>query len=46
LSTRQAAAELTGGLGDETGWRINDQTAGAWCFCDPSLALFLIETPL
>ena len=43
LSTRQAAAQLTGGQGDETGWRINDQTAGAWGFRDPSLALFLIE---
>ena len=37
LSTRQAAAELTGGQGDETGWRIYDH---------PSLALFLIEMPL
>ena len=43
LSTHQAAAQLTGGQGDETGWRINDQTAGAWGFRDPSLALFLIE---
>jgi hypothetical protein len=29
--------------GDETGWRINGQTAWAWCFRDPKLALFLIE---
>jgi hypothetical protein len=29
--------------GDETGWRINGQTAWAWCFRDPSLALFLID---
>jgi Transposase IS66 family/zinc-finger binding domain of transposase IS66 len=29
--------------GDETGWRINGQTAWAWCFRDPKLALFLID---
>jgi len=29
--------------GDETGWRINGQTAWAWCFRDPKLAIFLIE---
>jgi hypothetical protein len=29
--------------GDETGWRINGQTAWAWCFRDPKLALYLIE---
>jgi transposase len=29
--------------GDETGWRINGQTAWAWCFRDPHLALFLID---
>jgi hypothetical protein len=29
--------------GDETGWRINGQPAWAWCFRDPSLALFLID---
>jgi hypothetical protein len=29
--------------GDETGWRINGQIAWAWCFRDPSLALFLID---
>jgi hypothetical protein len=29
--------------GDETGWRINGQTAWAWCFRDPQLALFLID---
>jgi hypothetical protein len=29
--------------GDETGWRINGQTAWAWCFRDPSLAVFLID---
>ena len=29
--------------GDETGWRINGQTAWAWCFRDPRLALFLID---
>lgn len=29
--------------GDETGWRINGQTAWAWCFRDPQLAIFLIE---
>ena len=29
--------------GDETGWRINDQPAWAWCFRDPRLALFLID---
>lgn len=29
--------------GDETGWRINGKTAWAWCFRDPSLALFLID---
>jgi hypothetical protein len=29
--------------GDETGWRINGQTAWVWCFRDPSLALFLID---
>lgn len=29
--------------GDETGWRINGQTAWAWCFRDPRLAIFLIE---
>lgn len=28
---------------DETGWRINGQTAWVWCFRDPSLALFLID---
>jgi hypothetical protein len=28
---------------DETGWRINGQTAWAWCFRDPRLALFLID---
>jgi hypothetical protein len=27
----------------ETGWRINGQPAWAWCFRDPSLALFLID---
>lgn len=29
--------------GDETSWRINGQTAWAWCFRDPTLALFLID---
>jgi len=29
--------------GDETGWRINGQLAWAWCFRDPTLALFLID---
>lgn len=29
--------------GDETGWRIDGQTAWAWCFRDPRLALFLID---
>ncbi len=29
--------------GDETGWRISGQTAWAWCFRDPRLALFLID---
>src|SRR3954452_21690441 len=29
--------------GDETGWRINGQTAWAWCFRDPRLALYLID---
>jgi hypothetical protein len=29
--------------GDETGWRINGQRAWAWCFCDPKLAIFLID---
>jgi hypothetical protein len=29
--------------GDETGWRINGQAAWAWCFRDPTLALFLID---
>jgi hypothetical protein len=29
--------------GDETGWRINGQSAWVWCFRDPSLALFLID---
>jgi Transposase IS66 family/zinc-finger binding domain of transposase IS66 len=29
--------------GDETGWRINGQTAWAWCFRDPQLAVFLID---
>lgn len=29
--------------GDETGWRINGQTAWAWCFRDPRLAIFLID---
>jgi transposase len=29
--------------GDETGWRLNGQTAWAWCFRDPRLALFLID---
>ncbi len=29
--------------GDETGWRINGQTAWAWCVRDPSLALFLSD---
>jgi transposase IS66 family protein/transposase IS66-like protein len=29
--------------GDETGWRLNGQTAWAWCFRDPRLAIFLIE---
>jgi hypothetical protein len=30
--------------GDETGWRINGKTAWVWCFRDPSLALFLIDS--
>ena len=29
--------------GDETGWRLNGQPAWAWCFRDPTLALFLID---
>jgi transposase len=29
--------------GDETGWRINGQGAWAWCFRDPTLAIFLID---
>jgi hypothetical protein len=29
--------------GDETGWRLNGQTAWAWCFRDPRLAIFLID---
>lgn len=29
--------------GDETGWRIDGRAAWAWCFRDPSLAVFLID---
>jgi len=29
--------------GDETGWRINGRAAWAWCFRDPTLAVFLID---
>lgn len=29
--------------GDETGWRIDGQTAWVWCFRDPKLAIFLID---
>jgi hypothetical protein len=29
--------------GDQTGWRIDGQPAGAWCFRDPRWALFLID---
>lgn len=28
---------------DETGWRINGKNVWAWCFCNPQLALFLID---
>jgi len=29
--------------GDETVWRTGGQTAWAWCFRDPTLAIFLID---
>jgi transposase len=28
---------------DETGWRINGKNVWAWCFCNPQLAVFLID---
>lgn len=28
---------------DETGWRINGQNVWCWCFCNPKLAVFLID---
>jgi len=28
---------------DETGWRINGQNVWAWCFCNPQIAVFLID---
>ena len=28
---------------DETGWRIDGKNVWAWCFCNPQLALFLID---
>lgn len=28
---------------DETGWRINGKNVWAWCFCNPKLAVFLID---
>jgi len=28
---------------DETGWRINGKNAWVWCFCNPRLALFLVD---
>ena len=28
---------------DETGWRINGKNVWVWCFCNPRLALFLID---
>ena len=27
----------------ETGWRINGKNVWMWCFCNPSLALFLVD---
>ena len=29
--------------GDETGWRINGKNVWMWCFCNPRLALFLVD---
>ena len=28
---------------DETGWRIDGKNVWAWCFCNPQLAVFLID---
>lgn len=28
---------------DETGWRINGRNVWAWCFCNPQVAVFLID---
>ena len=28
---------------DETGWRINGRNVWIWCFCNPRLALFLVD---
>lgn len=28
---------------DETGWRINGKNVWVWCFCNPRLALFLVD---
>ena len=28
---------------DETGWRINGRNVWVWCFCNPRLALFLVD---
>ncbi len=28
---------------DETGWRIDGKNVWAWCFCNPRMALFLID---
>ena len=28
---------------DETGWRINGKNVCVWCFCNPRLALFLVD---
>jgi transposase len=28
---------------DETGWRINGKNVWMWCFCNPRLALFLVD---
>ncbi len=28
---------------DETGWRINGKNVWVWCFCNPRLALYLVD---
>jgi hypothetical protein len=43
LTTLVAAEGRAVVQGDKTGWRVNGQTAWAWCFRDPRLALFLID---